>query len=139
MLRLSKLTDYATVLLASMARDPQLIHNAAELAAATRVSPPTARKTLKILAQAGLVESVRGVNGGYRLEREPRQISVADIVNAMEGPIAMTQCSSQNGLCSLEPHCRISRHWQLINRQLINSLQALSLADLNLPAPRLGA
>ena len=139
MLRLSKMTDYATVLLSAMAEAPEAIRNASELAALTGVSPPTVRKTLKMLAGSGLIESLRGAGGGYRLERRPEKISMADIVSAMEGPIAMTQCSSHQGLCALEPRCRIRRHWQIINQNIIDSLKALSLADLTRPAGRLGA
>lgn len=137
MLRLSKQTDYATVLLSHMASAPQRVCNVSELAQATHVSAPMASKTLKVLAREGLIESERGASGGYRLSRDPSQISIADIVRAIEGPIALTQCSSHEG-CSLQSHCQIRPHWQVINRTIINSLKQLSLAELQGPASHLG-
>ncbi len=137
MLKLSKQTDYATVLLSHMASTPERVCNVSELARATHVSAPMASKTLKILAREGLVESERGASGGYRLSRAPASISIADIVRAIEGPIALTQCSSHAG-CSLQSHCQIRPHWQVINSTIINSLKQLSLAELQGPASHLG-
>lgn len=136
MLRLSKQSDYATVLLSQLAAARGHVRNVTELAQTTRVSPPMVSKTLKILTREGLVQSERGAGGGYRLSREPEQISIADIVCAMEGPIALTQCSSDDG-CSLEAHCLIRPHWQLINNTIISSLQQLNLAQLLQPASEL--
>ena len=115
MLRVSKLTDYATEVMAVLAAAPGRVHNAQELAERARLEAPTVSKLLKQLAQAGLVESFRGVNGGYRLAREPARISIADIVIAMEGPIGMTECSAQVGLCDHETHCGVRVNWQRIN------------------------
>ncbi len=137
MLRLSKQTDYATVLLSHMANTPSRVCNVTELAQATHVSAPMASKTLKILAREGLIKSERGASGGYRLAREPSSISIADIVRAIEGPIALTQCSSHEG-CSLQSHCQIRPHWQVINTTIVNSLKQLSLAELQGPASHLG-
>lgn len=136
MLRLSKQTDYATVLLSHMATAPERVCNVNELALATHVSAPMASKTLKILAREGLLTSERGANGGYRLSRSPAEISIADVVRAIEGPIAVTQCSSRDG-CSLQSHCQIRPHWQVINHAIINSLKQLSLAELQGPARNL--
>lgn len=136
MLKLSKQSDYATVLLSHLASTQGQICNVSELSKATQVSPPMASKTLKILARAGLVDSERGSGGGYRLSREPADISIADIIGAVDGPIALTQCSSHDG-CALESHCQIRPHWQIINSTIIDSLKKLSLAQLLKPAAQL--
>ena len=136
MLRLSKQSDYATVLLSHLASAQGRVCNVSELAAATQVSSPMVSKTLKILARAGLVDSERGAGGGYRLNRAPADISIADIIGAVEGPIALTQCSSHDG-CSLQSHCQIRPHWQVINSTIIESLRKLSLAQLLQPATQL--
>ena len=122
MLRVSKLTDYATEVMAMLAAAPKRVHNAQELAERARLEAPTVSKLLKQLAQAGLVESFRGVNGGYRLARAPERISIADIVTAMEGPIGMTECSAQAGLCDHESHCGVRVNWQRINDAIAGAL-----------------
>ncbi|HSM99926.1 MAG TPA: SUF system Fe-S cluster assembly regulator [Rudaea sp.] len=136
MLRVSKLTDYATEVMAVLAAAPGRVHNAQELAERARLEAPTVSKLLKQLAQAGLVESFRGVNGGYRLAREPAQISIADIVTAMEGPIGMTECSAQAGLCDHESHCGVRVNWQRINDAIAGALAGVSLADMLKTPPR---
>ncbi len=138
MLRLSKQSDYATVLMSRLAEAPDTVCNVNELASATRVSAPMVSKTLKLLARNGLIESVRGAGGGYRLAQQPEAISIAAIIDAVEGPIALTECSDQFGCCSLEGHCRIRPQWQIINATIINSLQQLSLAQLQSPSRKLG-
>jgi FeS assembly SUF system regulator len=136
MLRVSKLTDYATEVMAVLAAAPGRVHNAQELAERARLEAPTVSKLLKQLAQAGLVESFRGVNGGYRLAREPARISIADIVIAMEGPIGMTECSAQVGLCDHETHCGVRVNWQRINDAIAGALAGVSLADMLKTPPR---
>ena len=136
MLRVSKLTDYATEVMAVLAAAPERVHNAQELAERARLEAPTVSKLLKQLAQASLVESFRGVNGGYRLARDPAQISIADIVTAMEGPIGMTECSAQAGLCDHETHCGVRVNWQRINDAIAGALAGVSLADMLKPRPR---
>ncbi len=101
MLRVSKLTDYATVLMAALADDPDTVASASELAERAGIELPTVSKLLKQLATAGLVESRRGVNGGYRLAHAAGAISVLDIGTAIEGPIGMTECSLHEGSCAL--------------------------------------
>ncbi|HMM56665.1 MAG TPA: SUF system Fe-S cluster assembly regulator [Rudaea sp.] len=136
MLRVSKLTDYATEVMAVLAAAPARVHNAQELAERARLEAPTVSKLLKQLAQAGLVESFRGVNGGYRLARAPERISIADIVTAMEGPIGMTECSAQAGLCDHETHCGVRVNWQRINDAIAGALAGVSLADMLKTPPR---
>jgi FeS assembly SUF system regulator len=130
MLRISKLTDYATLLLARLAQVPEACVPASQLAEATGLEVPTVSKVLKTLAKSDLVDSVRGVNGGYRLSRAPEQISVAAIVRAMEGPIALTECALEPGLCSHEVNCQLRGNWQRIGQAVEEALEALSLPDL---------
>ncbi len=140
MLRISKLTDYATVLLAELARqkvwDERV--SASQLAEVTAIEPSTVAKVLKMLARAGLVRSVRGVNGGYQLVRAPGQTSVASIVSAMEGPIALTECGLEPGLCSHEAYCSLRSSWQKIGSAVEKALNELTLADLAGLKPALG-
>lgn len=135
MLRISKLTDYATVLLAAMARQPDACVPASRLAEQTRLETPTVAKVLKTLARAGLVKSVRGVNGGYQLAFAPEDLSVADMVRAMEGPIALTECGLEPGLCSHESDCSLRGNWQRIGEAVEQALAELTLADLARPQP----
>lgn len=129
MLKLGKLTDYATLLLSAMAAEPARLHSGQALAQRTAVSAPTVAKLLKQLQRAGLVESTRGVRGGYRLQRAPEQLTVADIIRALEGPIAVTDCAV-HGHCSLEPGCGIKGPFRLLNAAITQALEAVSLADL---------
>ena len=132
MLRISKLTDYATVLLAHLARQAKWDArvSASQLAEATAIEPSTVAKVLKMLARAGLVRSIRGVNGGYQLVRAPTQTNVASIVAAMEGPIALTECGLEPGLCSHEAYCSLKSSWQKIGSAVEAALIELTLADL---------
>jgi FeS assembly SUF system regulator len=139
MLRVSKLTDYATAVMAVLAAAPARVHSAQELAECARLELPTVSKLLKQLAHAQLIDSFRGVNGGYRLARAPEQISIADIVIAMEGPIGMTQCSAQAGACDHESHCGVRVNWQRINQAIAQALDSVSLADMLRPPRRRGA
>lgn len=135
MLRISKLTDYATVLLAALARRREECVPASRLAEITGLETPTVAKVLKTLARSGLVTSVRGVNGGYRLAYAPEDVSVAGIVQAMEGPIALTECGLEPGLCSHESDCSLRGNWQRIGEAVEQALAELSLADLARPQP----
>jgi len=139
MLRVSKLTDYATVVMTVLAVAPARVHSAQELADAARLELPTVSKLLKQLAHAGLVDSFRGVNGGYKLARAPERITIAAIVEAMEGPIGMTECSAHSGLCGHEPHCGVRVNWQRINQAIAQALASVSLADMLKPAPKRAA
>lgn len=130
MLRMSKLADYAALMLATMAERPGATHTTAVLAAETGVSPPTASKLLKLLARAGLVESQRGAHGGYSLARAPRRITAVDIIEAVEGPLAMTECTLAPGLCELEPTCQLGSQWQRLSGAIRRALAELTLADL---------
>lgn len=135
MLKVSKLSDYATVLLVRLATGPARVQSAAELAEAVRLEPPTVSKVLKLLAAAGLVDSRRGANGGYRLARPVAEISIVEIIEAIDGPIGMTECSRREGRCSHEPHCDVRAPWQRISDAVVQSLSQIRLADMLAPAP----
>src|SRR5437868_6257920 len=116
-MRLSHLADYAVVLMTAAARRPAGARlSATELSAETGVPLPTAQKLMGQLAGAGLFTSARGVSGGFALSREASQISLADIVEAVEGPIAMTVCSGHEGPsdCALDAHCRVKPHMGVV-------------------------
>jgi FeS assembly SUF system regulator len=130
MLRVSKLTDYATVVMTCLAESSDEVLSAQLLAERARLETPTVSKVLKQLASAGLVDSWRGVNGGYRLAREPGRISVADIVTAMEGPIGMTECCAHSGSCDHESHCGVRVNWQRISDAIRSALEGVTLADM---------
>ena len=130
MLRISRLTDYANVLLAVLAEEPGRVQTAASLAEATHIAAPTVCKLLKQLQRAGLVSSTRGLHGGYQLARPPTQISAAAILDALEGPVALTDCSAGHGHCEIEESCRVSRVWQRLNLAIRRSLYEVSLAQL---------
>jgi FeS assembly SUF system regulator len=130
MLRISRLTDYATVLLAVLASEPQSLKTAAALAEQTRIALPTASKLLKQLHRAGLVSSTRGLHGGYQLARPAAQISAAAILEALEGPVALTDCAAGQGNCEIEETCRVGRVWQRLNLAIRRALYDVSLAQL---------
>ncbi|WP_026352787.1 SUF system Fe-S cluster assembly regulator [Solimonas variicoloris] len=131
MLKLSRLADYATVLMTAVARAPQRTHTGQELAERTRIPLPTVAKLLKVLARGGLLESLRGAHGGYRLGRAAEQISVADIIGALEGPIAVTACAGHGGEpCSIETDCATRANWRLINSAIHQALAAVTLAQM---------
>lgn len=129
MLRLSKLTDYGTVIMFHMARQPDCVCSAGEVAVAVGLTLPTASKILKSLARSGLLVSRRGAGGGYALARPPQHISVAQIIEAMEGGFGMTECASQKGLCPQESACVARDPWQFINRAVRHALERVTLAD----------
>lgn len=133
MLRVSRLTDYATVVMTCIAAHPADVLSTAQIADETRLELPTVSKLLKALGHAGLVESFRGVNGGYRLARPASDISLAEIVEALEGPIGMTECSVAEGQCEREAQCGVRGSWQRINSVLDQTLRAVSLADMLKP------
>lgn len=133
MLKLAKLTDYATVLMTVMAADPARLHNAQELAQRSHLGLPTTAKLLKQLAKGGLVESLRGAHGGYRLSRDPARITVADVIDAVEGPIEVTSCSGASGNCSIEHDCAARTNWRLINHAIRQALVAVTLAHMAAP------
>jgi len=133
MLRITRLTDYATVVLSVLASRAGEVLSAAELAELAGLEPPTVSKLLKSLAQAELVEGFRGVHGGYRLARAAQDISLFDIIEAMEGPLAMTECSLDDGHCGIVHHCGARANWRRVNDVVGDALRAVNLADMAAP------
>jgi len=135
MIRFAKLTDYGLVLMTIMARDNiAMVHTARDLASASRLPLPTVSKLLKQLLQSGLLTSHRGLKGGYGLAKEPAEISVAEIVAAIEGPIALTECSThETGMCDLERSCPIKANQQIISQVMRGALEKVTLSDLARP------
>ncbi len=135
MVRLGKLTDYGLVLMTCIARsEGSALRTARNLAEESRLPLSTVSKLLKLLMQGGLLISHRGMKGGYVLERDPQEISVVDIIAAIEGPMALTECSTEvTGLCGLEPCCPIKTNQQIINQAVRGVLDKVMLSDLIQP------
>ncbi|SFW39556.1 SUF system Fe-S cluster assembly regulator [Luteibacter sp. UNCMF366Tsu5.1] len=130
MLRVSRLTDYATVVMTCIAAHPNDVLSTAQIAEEARLELPTVSKLLKLLGHAGLVESFRGVNGGYRLARPAEAISLAEIVEAMEGPIGLTECSMAQGQCERQSQCGVSGSWRSVSGAIDGVLRAMTLAQM---------
>ena len=135
MLRVTKLTDYATLVLTVLAARPAAVLSAADLAERAGLEVPTVSKLLKPLAQAGLVEGLRGAHGGYRLARPATDISLIEIVEAMEGPLAMTECSQSESQCGIARQCGVRSNWRLINDVVADALRGFTLAQMFTPPP----
>jgi FeS assembly SUF system regulator len=133
MLRVTKLTDYATVVMTVLAATPDAVLSASELAERAGLETPTVSKLLKPLAQAGLVDGFRGANGGYRLARPADRIGLLEVVEAMEGPLGMTECSIHAGNCGIEDHCGVRANWRRINDVVVEALRGVTLAQMLAP------
>ena len=133
MLRISKLADYGLMLISEMARTPQAIHNAKDLAAITHLAIPTVSKILKALTQASLLVSVRGAQGGYRLRHNPKDIPITHVISSIDGNFGLTECSQHKGQCSLEAYCSVTHNWQVINQAVKTTLDRISVADMAQP------
>ena len=133
MLRVSKLTDYATVILTHIAHQPDELHAASDITHETGVALPTVSKVLKLLTKEGILVSTRGSKGGYVLAKKPKETNVAEVIAAIEGPISMTECSTDAGVCEQESSCEIKGNWNLINRAVYAALEAVTLADMVTP------
>jgi len=131
MLRISKLTDYGTVILACLAQRPDRLLTASEVAELTRIGLPTVSKLLKKLQRTGLVASARGSHGGYQLARPAAEITAARILDALEGPIALTECSGEHSSCGIESSCSVGRTWQRVNAAIRRALSDITLAQLS--------
>ncbi|HMN83717.1 MAG TPA: SUF system Fe-S cluster assembly regulator [Burkholderiaceae bacterium] len=134
MLRISRLTDYGTLVMSQMAAAPEQVFSAGDLASRLGLGAAAVSKILKGLARHGLVGSVRGRRGGYALTRPPQGITLADIVDALEEqPFGLTECSARTGLCELEESCRIRANWRRISDTVRSSLEAVTLAEMLQP------
>ncbi|MDH4023043.1 MAG: SUF system Fe-S cluster assembly regulator [Gammaproteobacteria bacterium] len=133
MLRISKLTDYGTMILVHLAVHSGRLNSASDVAGGTRLALPTVQKLLKLLARSELVRSVRGAEGGYELARSPASISAAEILDVLEGPLSITECSTGDSRCELEDGCPVGGAWQKINRGIRSALGEITLAELAQP------
>lgn len=133
MLRISKLADYGSVVMVQLARHPTHLLNAKEIASHCHLSVPTVSKLLKLLANANLVISQRGTKGGYQLARPAQAISVAEIIEAVEGHQGLTECSHHVSDCVIEKVCGIRGNWQIISHIIMNALASVTLAQLAKP------
>lgn len=134
MIRLSKLTDYAIVVLSEMARHVGAVHTVAHLADRTGVPAPTVAKLMKALTPAGLTLSQRGATGGYALSRPANAISIAEIITALDGPIALTACvDGADSQCGVERLCPMRGGWEKVNSAIRGALEQVTLADMMVP------
>jgi FeS assembly SUF system regulator len=135
-MRLSRLADYAVVLMTHIAQHPERVHAAADVTAATRVPAPTVAKLLNSLSRSGLLASTRGIKGGYVLARPATAITVGEIVAVLDGPIALTQCIKGGpGRCDIEAVCQSRLGLHRINLAVRKALEDISLAEIAFPLP----
>lgn len=131
MLKISKISDYAVVILAELARNQEGCFSASCLAKETRLPEPTVSKILKILAKNDLVKSTRGINGGYTLDKSPNDITIEDVIVATDGPIAITACSDgAEPDCGVAQSCSVRGRWDDVNTAIKNTLNAVTLNDM---------
>lgn len=136
MIRLSRFADYAVVILAELAGEVTARLPASDISTRTGLPDPTVAKILKSLTRAGILASTRGVTGGYGLTRPAGQISVADIITALDGPISLTDCAEPTAACKLEGQCGMHGRWGKVNRAVRTALESVTLADLIPPSSR---
>jgi FeS assembly SUF system regulator len=129
--RLSKGTDYGIRILAHLAEgEPGATRNAREVAEDLRLPTPMVSKVMKSLARAGVLTSHRGAKGGFSLSRRPEELNVADMIAALEGPVALTECQVGPAVCEHESSCHVQGPWSVINRSVQNTLATITLADV---------
>lgn len=132
MLRVTKLADYGIVILTYLAAHRENTYNARDIATLVNLPLPVVSKVLKLLGKSGLVVSQRGIKGGYGLARSPQEITVAAIIGAVEGPIAVTECNTTRD-CDMQTGCPVRTNWHLINRTIQSALEKISLAEMTQP------
>lgn len=136
MIRITREADYGILLMTGLAQAEGQPRSAAALAQQRRLPLPMVSKILKALARAGLLRSQRGAQGGYSLARPAGTISAADIIGALEGPLAITECSTDtHEACARQEHCEVSNHWPRINQAIYTALQSISLEEMSRPDP----
>ena len=127
MLRITRLTDYGFILLAKMCEDESSLQNAKDMSEELDIPLPTVSKVLKLLVQGNLLESQQGSQGGYHLSKPAKEISAAEIIEVLEGPVSMTACCVTDGC---DRNCAVSNSWQKVNAVIVNELKSVSLADM---------
>ena len=130
MLKISKLADYGSLIMNFLARHPDQCFNASAVAEATRISLPTVSKLLKLLSDAKLLSSIRGSAGGYRLARDIHDISLVELLMAIDGAPALTECSLGAKSCMQNDSCLVKHNWQMINALILKMLKNISVADM---------
>ncbi len=136
MFKLSKLTDYAFVVLTHMVRVEGQQCTAQDIADKTRLPHPTVAKVLKLLAKGGVVAAQRGASGGYNLSRSPREITVEQVITAIDGPLLLTDCvDGAQHMCSHQNACAVNGRWNKVNRALSGALSSVSLYDMACDTP----
>ena len=130
MLKIGKLTDYGTLVLDALAQAGSVQQSTESLAVATGLTVSTLRKVMKTLADAGLVIAKRGAHGGYRLARAPQQVRILDVVEAFEGPVALTECSQSGSDCDIQSSCSLASGWMGVNELLMQILARVTLEDV---------
>lgn len=137
MIRLTNLADYAVVLMSHFVTEEAVLMNAGCLSEKTGIPAPTVAKIMGAMARSGLLESQRGIKGGFLLLKDPSEISIADIIEAVEGPIALTNCLDESNTdCGIEPLCHLRPHWQAVNDAVRMALSRIMLADIAQDAAR---
>lgn len=132
-IRVTRLADYAILILACFSANRESSFTARDIADRACLPVPVASKVLKLLARAGLLASRRGIKGGYELARSPKKMNVAEIIRAVEGPIALTECTSITGSCHLENGCPVRTNWRVINDAIHSALESVTLAEMTGP------
>lgn len=137
MIRITREADYGILLMTGLAQSEGQPRSAAALAQQRQLPLPMVSKILKTLTRTGLLNSQRGAQGGYCLARPAMEISAADIISALEGPLAITECSADDAHegCARQEHCDVSGHWPRINQAIHTALQSISLAEMSRPYP----
>ncbi len=131
MIKLSRLADYGVVVLTNLAREQGVLKTASGLSEQTNLPEPTVAKVLKLLAKGGLVKSVRGVNGGYVMERSADEISVSEVITALDGPVALTACIEGNeDDCRISETCNLHGCWDGVNSAISSALEQMKLTEL---------
>ena len=130
MLRITKMTDYAVLILSNLALHDNKLLTAKEIASETHISLPTTQKILKKLNRKNLVISKQGASGGYTLDSETKSLSVATLLEKLDGDLSITQCSSNDDQCEVEDFCNIGNAWQMINLRVQWALNDITLGDL---------
>ncbi len=133
MIKIGKMTDYAMLILSEMAKTPEAVLSANSLAETLYLNLPTTSKILKMLSDAALVQSVRGADGGYKLAKSANTISIVDVITAMEGGVALTECCEVKGKCVINSMCTMRENWRRINRMMDNMLSKFTIVDMQQP------
>lgn len=135
MFRIAKMTDYALLVTNELVKTKSKLMTLEAITKKTKFTIPTARKILKLLVDGGIVESFRGVYGGYRLAKKAKDLNLADVILALEGDILITECAGGNATCDYKKHCALKKNWSYINRVMLVMFNNVSLEDMSKSLP----